>query len=88
MMDESIQKQYTKAVRDLLDAMEKMAGNNDAVLANQTVGLRDTNKFRIQLDFLTREDVQNNRRALASAIATENWLEGFAMAIKLMLLFA
>lgn len=57
-------------------------------LANQVVGLRDTGKFRMRIDLINRGEIVEARRALASAIAVENWWSGFMTCLQIIAMLA
>ena len=82
-MTDEAKKQFAVAVQNMLEAMDTMTENDVQSVAGQIVGLRNTNKLRVNLDMLTREDVKENRRRLATAIATEKFVEGFVFAMQL-----
>ena len=87
-MDEiTVKQQYAIAVNNLLEVMDAMTQDDINQLSGRVVGLRDTNKFRCHLEMLTRDEIMESRRKLASAIAAEKWVEGFVFAIQIMTLF-
>lgn len=89
-MTEEQKKEFTLRVKDLFDQMDNLTAEDlDSVksASQQVVGLRDSSKFNLSLEMLSREDIKDNRRALVSAVTADNYKAGFMMAIKLLALF-
>lgn len=72
----------------LLDNMKPEDAERLQSLANQVVGLRDTGKFNISVDVLSKAEIKDHRRKLAAAIAAEKFFDGFVFACQIMMLFA
>ncbi len=81
-------KEVVEKAGEFLGALELVnleAGSQAlADLINSPVGLRDTGKFNVKVKMPTSDELREARRELASAIAAEQWTEGFMMALKVM----
>lgn len=56
-------------------------------LVKNPVGLRDTSKFNVKVKMPTQNELQKARRELAGAIAAEQWVDGFMMALSVITMF-
>lgn len=56
-------------------------------LINNPIGLRDTGKFNVRVKMPTQNELQEARRELAGAIAAEQWVDGFMMALSVITMF-
>ena len=56
-------------------------------LIDKPINLRDTSRFNIAITMPTQADLQEARRELAGAIATERWLDGFRTALGVLAMF-
>jgi hypothetical protein len=56
--------------------------------SQHTVSLRDTGEFNVDVPMLQRKDVREQHAKLTAAIATEEWPDGFVMAVQIMAAFA
>jgi hypothetical protein len=75
---------FVKAMSAAVEALAEI--NPDAMKSlvegtNIPVGLRDTAKFNLPVDFVTREEISSLRRRLAASVAAEKWTEGFVFAL-------
>lgn len=56
-------------------------------LIDKPIGLRDTGKFNVKIKMPTQAELQVARRELAGAIAAENYVDGFMMALSVVAMF-
>jgi len=56
-------------------------------IANKSVGLRDTDKFNIIVNFCSQEELREARQELVSAIKFKDWSQGFLIAIRILSMF-
>lgn len=56
-------------------------------LIKNPIGLQDTSKFNTKIKMPTQNELQVARRELAGAIAAEQWLDGFMMALSVIAMF-
>ena len=91
-METTMQKEFAESVARVVDLLAQAGPTEQALLeqaAGQVVGLRDTQQFNRMLKcetWLNRGEIQENRRALAAAIAAEKWADGFKAALVLLAL--
>jgi len=90
MSNEELKSVVLKA-NEFLSSLEIIAENlteeNKKELSNlstQSVGLRNINKFNVKIELISHADLKQARQELTSAIVAEKWLQGFAVAIKVM----
>lgn len=92
-MTETHMRQFAESIHSAFEAFDRM---NPAeaqqiiatAVAGQPVGLRDTAAFNLNIEVLSRVEVQETRRALTRAISLEKWVDGFIMALRLVSLCA
>jgi len=83
MGDNNVKNVVTK-VDELFNALAALTPNDLVDVSSQTVGLRDTNKFRLNIDLISSQEVSQLRRQLTEAIAAEKWVDGMVFAMQLM----
>ena len=78
--------QFVMSVEAAFNALEGVAQDPAALqsLASQPVGLRDTPGYNVPVQIISRAEISDLRRQLASAVCAEKWEEGFVFAIQLM----
>ena len=90
MPDETMLKDVSEKVNDLMSALERIADLSEedrdklGLLSRQPVGLRDTGRFNLSIGIIKRSDLQKARRELSSAISAEKWMEGFGASLQIM----
>jgi hypothetical protein len=89
-MDEQKMKEFACHVQEALAALDSLTEDDIARINAATSGpvdLRDTGRFNLSLDMITRGEISQHRRKLAAAIAAEKVFEGFKLAVQIMMMF-
>lgn len=80
-MDEKFEK-LSKTVVELLNVLEDMAGGS---VADRPVSLEDADLYNYNPgNWLGRQEIVDNRRALVNAVSAEKWMEGAKAAMSLL----
>lgn len=57
-------------------------------LADQSVGLRDTDSFNMIIDFCSRTEIRKARQELISAIKLKDWSQGLIISLRILLMLS
>lgn len=80
-----MEKKLEKLCKNMYEVLESIQDINATPVADRPVTLADSDLFSQQpANWLNHADVVSNRRALASAIAAEKWVEGAQAAISIL----
>lgn len=88
---DDLMKEVIVKAEEFLGALELVSLEVDSQelkeLIDNPIGLRDTGKFNVKVKMPTQGELQEARRELAGAIASEQWVDGFMMALSVVTMF-